>query len=418
MDPNVIMTGDFKEMEDFIEKHGSLFVSVGSTETIAPNYEQCNMGIQGYLLGSFAYKNILLPQVKCAIRSCSATEQGLLDAGNHATLFESANTEEVESRKLATTCSGKYKAHFRAYNDNDNIKICNLVHAENYIFTSSQLPGGNKKILEEGRRRRDPKDSRIHIALGFPTTSKGNPNPSIATITFFKIFLPTFLQTISQSDGDRFLYRLYMGFDEHDAYFDNAENQKQIYAEVKARTAGYPVTFEMIKIDFSKGWVVYLWNGVFQHAIENGADYFYQLNDDIRFITPGWAAGMTKALQQSRIPDVGATGPQDTNNAAIFTQSFVSKKHYEIFGVLYPTTFENWYSDDWMTQAYKKQGLVFQTAYQVHNNQDYGTRYVVCSDAGRDRLASSLDYASKLVDDYINEQSGGGKTILIASTFA
>jgi len=310
------------------------------------------------------------------------------------------------------------------------------VHAENFIFTSAQLPDAvehRKKVLEEGRKRRDPNDKRIHIALGFPTTSKGNPNPSIATVTFFNIFLPTFLQTIKQSDGDKFLYRLYMGFDQHDDFFDNPENQKAIYEEVKQRTQGYPVTFDMIQIDFSKGWVVYLWNGVFQYAIENGADYFYQLNDDIKFITPGWAEGMTGALLTSRVPNVGATGPQDTNNAAIFTQSFVSKKHYEIFGVLYPPIFENWYSDDWsmwwlfmcifvaslmltnpfyyyqktVTQAYVKAGLVFRTNFQVHNNQNYGTRYVVCSDSGRERLASALEYAHKLVADYLSSNGGG-----------
>ena len=62
-----------------------------------------------------------------------------------------------------------------------------------------------------------------------------------------------------------------------------------------------------------------------------------------------------------------------------------------------------------MTQAYVKAGLVFRTNFQVHNNQNYGTRYVVCSDSGRERLASAVEYAHKLVDDYIasNSNSGG-----------
>ena len=36
----------------------------------------------------------------------------------------------------------------------------------------------------------------------------------------------------------------------------------------------------------------------------------------------------------------------------IQTQSFVSRKHMEIFGFYFPPEIKNWYCDDWMTNVY------------------------------------------------------------------
>jgi GT2 family glycosyltransferase len=58
-----------------------------------------------------------------------------------------------------------------------------------------------------------------------------------------------------------------------------------------------------------------LWNVAFQHAINDGADYFYQLNDDIRIETPNWSETFVNALRNNKFKsDFGATGPVDRNN--------------------------------------------------------------------------------------------------------
>jgi len=48
----------------------------------------------------------------------------------------------------------------------------------------------------------------------------------------------------------------------------------------------------------------------------------------------------------------GVTGPIDRGNRAIFTQSFVSSLHLDIFSTYYPKAFRNWYSDDWVSSVY------------------------------------------------------------------
>jgi hypothetical protein len=52
------------------------------------------------------------------------------------------------------------------------------------------------------------------------------------------------------------------------------------------------------------------------------------------------------------IPNFGVTGPADSNNDKIFTHSFVHRTHIEVFGHLFPPSFKNWWSDDWITTVY------------------------------------------------------------------
>ena len=40
----------------------------------------------------------------------------------------------------------------------------------------------------------------------------------------------------------------------------------------------------MIKFPYTKGWVTFLWNGLFVSAVGDGCDYFFQLNDDVELL--------------------------------------------------------------------------------------------------------------------------------------
>jgi len=52
------------------------------------------------------------------------------------------------------------------------------------------------------------------------------------------------------------------------------------------------------------------------------------------------------------LKNTGVTGPI-CRGKHIFTQSFVSRLHFEIFHYYYPPVFRNWWSDDWVTFVYK-----------------------------------------------------------------
>ena len=110
-----------------------------------------------------------------------------------------------------------------------------------------------------------------------------------------------------------------------------------------------------------------------KQAYEDGSDYFFQCNDDtVRLerrrasfrrraalislasqpprvccqviVSKGWADSFIAALSSNPVaPNLGITGPVDTNNDRIITHAFAHRTHVEIFdGRFFPAAFNNW----------------------------------------------------------------------------
>ena len=86
---------------------------------------------------------------------------------------------------------------------------------------------------------------------------------------------------------------------------------------------------EFIYMDgIAKGHLTVMWNRLFEKAFKDECDYFFQCGDDIEFKTKKWVNDCIATLQNSN--DIGLVGPIN-NNPRILTQSFVSRKHMELF---------------------------------------------------------------------------------------
>lgn len=93
--------------------------------------------------------------------------------------------------------------------------------------------------------------------------------------------------------------------------------------------------------------------GLVRIAFNDGADYFFQVNDDSVIVTKDWPAAFIGILVSNPIfPNLGVTGPVDTNNDRILTHAFVHRTHINIFGSFFPPSFKNWWSDDWISTVY------------------------------------------------------------------
>ena len=96
---------------------------------------------------------------------------------------------------------------------------------------------------------------------------------------------------------------------------------------------------------------------LFSKAFEDGCDYFYQCGDDVQLLNPGWINHSIETLKSSN--NMGVTGPIHKSFSAIYqkelllTQSFVSRKHMEIFGYYFPNEIINWCVDDWISEVYQ-----------------------------------------------------------------
>lgn len=110
------------------------------------------------------------------------------------------------------------------------------------------------------------------------------------------------------------------------------------------------VPFLIHEVFQRKGDVSTICNHVFSEVVEGR--YFLRFNDDTTMLSPGWNYRAITALRETPPHDFGLALIHDLLNERIQTHSFVSYRHREIFGHLFPLHFQNWYEDDWMSNVY------------------------------------------------------------------
>ena len=208
----------------------------------------------------------------------------------------------------------------------------------------------------------------IRVALLVITTSKNRDSwKNIKDSYLYNLTLKTFLLT----KDDKYEYKIYIGIDNHDRIFDNEEEQNEILKFSKV--------FKNVKIEFinydndkvPKGHHTIMWNILFKKAYDDNYDYFVQIGSDIYFQDKDWINACIDLLKQNY--DIGVVGMTDMGrkkynpNDTLLTQSFVSRKHMDIFGFYYPHEFKNWFIDDWISEIYDKSNKKFIIPHRIYN---------------------------------------------------
>ena len=227
----------------------------------------------------------------------------------------------------------------------------------------------------------------IKIALLIPSTSRGRDWTSVKDTYLFNYTMKTFGITYDKEHE----YAFYIGIDRGDPIYDRTDVQQYLEKFVSVIKN---VRIEFIYMDgISKGHLTVMWNRIFEKAYLDGNDYFFQCGDDISFESNGWVNSCIAELEKSR--GVGMTGPLN-NNALILTQSFVSRRHMELFGKYFPEEIVNWCCDDWINDVYKRIGMYYPLRAQSCLNMGGQPRYNINNDSGFHlRFAKSLEKLRK-----------------------
>lgn len=215
------------------------------------------------------------------------------------------------------------------------------------------------------------------IAVLIPSTSKGRRWASVKESYLYLHTLKTFILTYDSEHE----WRFYIGIDRGDSVYDKPETKQ--YLE-RMMSVMKNTSIEFIYMDgITKGHLTVMWNRLFEKSYSDGFDYFFQCGDDITFETKGWANDCILALEPSK--GVGMTGPIN-NNARILTQSFVSRRHMDLFGFYFPQEIINWCCDDWINEVYIQLGRFFplkqhrclnvggEPRYEINNNPSFRDR--------------------------------------------
>lgn len=223
----------------------------------------------------------------------------------------------------------------------------------------------------------------MKIALLIPSTSRGREWTSVRETYLLNYTMKTFGITYDKEHE----YRFYIGIDRGDPVYDKSE--VNLYLE---KFAGIirNTTIEFVYMDgITRGHLTVMWNRLFEKAYKDGNDYFFQCGDDISFETKGWVNACIENLQKS--DGIGMAGPLN-NNTRILTQSFVSRKHMEIFGFYFPEEIINWCCDDWINEVYQKVGKFYPLNSHSCVNVGGEPRYEINNDTSfRLRFAKSLE---------------------------
>ena len=196
------------------------------------------------------------------------------------------------------------------------------------------------------------------VAILIPTTSKNRDSWKTMKDTYLYKTIKSFLQSVSTNDANQ--YTFFLGYDIDDRIF-SIEKQQAILN--KFQKVFKQITITWISLSgIEKGHLTKMWNRLFRNAFNVGNDYFYQCGDDVQFVSPNWVDESIKKLYSNN--QIGLTGPLDLGRLNINkdhspggekfiqTQSFVSRKHMDIFGFYFPEEIRNWYCDDWITKVY------------------------------------------------------------------
>ena len=225
----------------------------------------------------------------------------------------------------------------------------------------------------------------IRICLGVPMTSKGTRMESVKDSPLWPNLFDSFMHSVDWRTN-RYIFQFYLGFDKADEMYDTGDTWTEMRDIFKAR-AKYRLEEDLIEASLIttimetqlqikimhfahlEGAPTQVVSQIMLQAYGDGFDYFYQVNDDTIIETPHWAPGLVAALAGNpSIPNFGVTGPLDTNNDKIFTHSFVHRTHIEVFGHLFPPSFKNWWSDDWISTVYGKEHTFRPTNLKIKHN--------------------------------------------------
>lgn len=213
----------------------------------------------------------------------------------------------------------------------------------------------------------------MKIALLIPSTSKGRDWSSVKDTYLFNYTIKTFGITYDKEHE----YTFYIGIDRNDPIYDRKDVQEYLERFVGIIKNARIEFLYMDKIE--KGHLTVMWNRLFNKAYLDGNAYFFQCGDDISFESAGWVNSCIAELEKSR--GVGMAGPIN-NNALILTQSFVSRRHMELFGKYFPEEIVNWCCDDWINEVYKRIGMFYPLRNHSCMNLGGEPRYNINNDTG------------------------------------
>ncbi len=211
----------------------------------------------------------------------------------------------------------------------------------------------------------------MKIGIIIPSTSNGREWTTYKETYLYNHTIKSFLLTYDKEHE----YVFYIGIDRNDRIYDNEDVKREIKRFISVMKN---VSIEFVYMEgMKKGHLTVMWNKLAEVAYKSGCQFFFQCGDDIEFKTKGWVNDCLKVLSTTN--GIGLVGPVN-NNPRILTQSFVSRRHLQLFGYYFPPEIFNWFCDDWINAVYRSIKHFYPLKNQVCVNIGGTPRYLINDD--------------------------------------
>lgn len=181
----------------------------------------------------------------------------------------------------------------------------------------------------------------MKIAFLVPSTSNGKDWKNFRDSYLNQILFPS-ITKLSNS----FEIEVYIGYDHDDRIYSNV-SLPETYDNLKLKYFPFDSTF--------KGKPTHIWNYLAKRCIADGHEYMQVCGDDISFdFRTEWLGLFIKELKKK--DNFGYISGW-SNNDNIPTQFLFHKKHYELFGFIFPPQIHNWFCDDFIFGLYGQKGM-------------------------------------------------------------
>lgn len=202
------------------------------------------------------------------------------------------------------------------------------------------------------------------VAFVVPSRSKSDWfHPLNATL------ITTLLPSLERSltPDAKFRIEVLVVFDNGDVFWETPSIMDHTRASTK-----FPVHFISVE---KSGRIPH--NEGCRQVYEMGADYIVRVNDDTEFLSANWLELAIQTLQGFKPSNFGVVGPTCADgNVNILTHDMVHRTHLDMFEEYYPSEFDNWWLDDWISAVYGERHTKKLEEWRVaHNTHSYGQRY-------------------------------------------
>ena len=240
-----------------------------------------------------------------------------------------------------------------------------------------------------------------NIAVLIPVKSKPEYQNQFLLSDLYIYFYKSFFRHYDSEHN----YTVYLGYQNNDDLYNN-EKQKEIIKKCFNIMKNTTVIFKQYDSRW-QGNVAGIWTSLCYLAMTDGNknEYFIQCGSDIEFQDSFFINKSIKLLKENN--NLGVVGLQDKGrlkiniNDKLLTQTIVSYEHFKIFGFYFPPEIINWGCDDWITEIYEKQNMVYRLRHGFYNRGgkeryeidfQYKNAITFCLEKHKDDINNYLDF--------------------------